>query len=104
MSGNAHQRRIFRRNSQRIWDNAPAKFNAGDTVKITAECYGQRYFRSKAVVIGKGKSYGTCEVKSPRRVKSLLIQEGHLELVATATQVFEAQVATATQVFEAQVA
>ena len=93
MSGNAHQRRVSRRRSQRIWDHAPGKFNPGDTVKISVECYGQRYFRSKAVVIGKGKGYGTCEVKSPRRVSHLMIQEGHLELVESATQAFDRQVA-----------
>lgn len=83
MSGNAHQRRVFRRAKQRIWDNLPPKFNPGDTVRIVSECYGVRYERTKGMVLGKGKGYGTYMLESPKRKTPLVIHVDHLELVAT---------------------
>jgi len=78
MSGNAHDRRLARRQSQRIWENSEPRFASGETVKITSDSYGQRYENTKASVISKGQGHGTYTVVSPRRKSPLTCHESHL--------------------------
>lgn len=85
-SGNAHDRRKFRRRSQRIWDTAPPRFNPGDTVRITVACYGQRYEGHRATVVKKGEGWGTYVLNSNRRKSPLVIHQDHLELVERDTK------------------
>ena len=82
MSGNAHDRRVVRRQAQRIWEHSAPMFAAGETVKIASDSYGVRYEGTKASVIGKGKGHGTYTLASNRRKSPLTCHESHLVKVA----------------------
>jgi hypothetical protein len=82
VSGNSHDRRVRRRASQRIWENSPALFQTGETLKITVDHYGVRYADTKVVCVAKGTGYGTYVVQSNRRKSPLIVSQSHLERVA----------------------